>query len=69
MMKAMTKYSIGDRVWLISDNHAVRSDVTRVIISFDSPESCKVEYSLHYRDTEIPEEQLFSTKEELLKSL
>ena len=45
------------------------SDVTRVIISFDSPENCKVEYSLHYRDTEIPEGQLFSTKEERLKSL
>ena len=68
-MKATTKYNIGDMVWLISDNQAMRSIVTRVIISFESPESCKVEYSLHYRDTEIPEEQLFSTKEELLKSL
>lgn len=64
-----TKFNIGDKVWLISDNQAVRSDITRIIISSDSPESCEVEYSLHYRDTEIPEEQLFSTKEELLKSL
>lgn len=69
MMKATTKYNIGDRVWLIRDNQAVRSLITRVIISFDSPENGKVEYSLHYGDTEIPEEQLFSTKEELLKAL
>ena len=64
-----TKFNIGDKVWLIIDNQALRSDITRVIISVESPDNYEVSYSLHYRDTEIPEEQLFSTKEELLKSL
>ena len=64
-----TKFNIGDKVWLISDNQAVKSNITRVIISVESPDNCEVSYSLHYRDTEIPENQLFLTKEELLKSL
>ena len=64
-----TKFNIGDKVWLIIDNQALRSDITRVIISVESPDNYEVSYSLHYRDTEIPEEQLFSTKEELLKTL
>ena len=64
-----TKYNIGDKVWLISDNQAVRSDITRIIISVESQDKCMVTYSLHYSDVEIPEDQLFSTKEELLKSL
>lgn len=68
-MKATTKFNIGDQVWLIIDNHAVRRDITRIIISFESPDTCEVSYSLHYGDTEIPEETLFRTKEELLKSL
>ena len=68
-MKATTKYDIGDRVWLISGNRAVRSDITRVIISVETPDNREVWYSLHYSDTEIPEDRLFSTKEELLKSL
>lgn len=64
-----TKFNIGDKVWLIIDNQALRSDITRVIISVESPDNYEVSYSLHYRDTEIPENQLFRTKEELLKSL
>ena len=68
-MKATTKYNIGDQVWLIIDNHAVLREITRIIISFESPDTCEVSYSLHYMDTEIPEETLFRTKEELLKSL
>ena len=69
MMEAKTKYDIGDKVWYINDNRAVRSDITRVIISVESPDRCEVFYSLHFGDTEIPEGQLFRTKEELLKSL
>ena len=68
-MEAKTKYDIGDKVWHICDNRAVRSDITRVIISVESPDSYEVSYSLHFGDTEIPEDLLFRTKEELLKSL
>jgi hypothetical protein len=68
-MKAKTKYDIGDKVWLIDDNRAVMLDVTRVIISVENLDNCDVKYSLHYGDAEIPEEYLFKSKEELLKSL
>ncbi len=69
IMEVNTRFNIGDKVWYINDNRAVRSDITRVIISVESPGSCEVSYSLHFGDTEIPEGQLFRTKEELLKSL
>ena len=68
-MKATAKYDIGDRVWLISGNRAVRSDITRIVISIENPDKREVRYSLHFSDAEIPEDRLFSTKEELLKSL
>lgn len=68
-METKTKYNIGDKVWLIRDNRAQRSDITRVVISVESSDNYEVSYSLHFGDTEFPEDQLFSSKEELLKSL
>lgn len=68
-MKATTKYDIGDRVWSLRDNRAVRLDVTRVIVSIEGDGLCEVSYSLHYSDGEIPESKLFKTKEELLNTL
>lgn len=68
-MEVITKYNINDKVWLIIDNQAVRANITRVIISVESTDSCKISYSLNYGSTEYPEDQLFSTKEDLIKSL
>ena len=68
-MKATTKYDIGDLVWSLRDNHAVRLDVTRVIVSIEGDGLCKVNYSLHYGDEEIPESKLFKTREALLNTL
>lgn len=68
-MKATTKYDIGDLVWFLRDNHAVRLDVTRVIVSIEGDGVCEVGYSLHYGDEEIPESKLFKTREELLNTL
>ena len=48
-MKATTKYDIGDLVWSLRDNHAVRLDVTRVIVSIEGDGLCEVSYSLHYK--------------------
>ncbi len=69
MMTATTKYNIGDKVWIIHDNRALRSDIRSIIISAESPNAFEVKYSLHYGESDIPEDKLFSTKEELLKSL
>lgn len=68
-METKTKYDIGDMVWLISSNKAAKRQVTRVIISAEEPDRWEVKYSLQYGDTEYPENQLFKTEEELLKSL
>ena len=68
-MEVITKYNIADKVWLIIDNQAVRANITRVIISVESTDSCKISYSLHHGSTEYSEDQLFSTKEDLLRSL
>ena len=61
-MKATTKYDIGDWVWSLRDNRAVRLDVTRVIVSIEGDGLCEVSYSLHYGDGEIPESKLFKTR-------
>ena len=68
-MKATTKYDIGDWVWSLCNNRAVRLDVTRVIVSIEGDGLCEVRYSLHYGDEEIPESKLFKTREELLNTL
>ena len=68
-MKATTKYDIGDWVWSLCNNRAVRLDVTSVIVSIEGDGLCEVSYSLHYGDWEIPEIKLFKTREELLNTL
>ena len=68
-METKTKYNIGDMVWLIANNKAEKRLITRVIISAEERQRWDVKYSLQYGDTEYPENQLFRTKEELLKSL
>lgn len=68
-METRTKYDIGDMVWLISRNKAVKLQITRLIISTEEPDCWEVKYSLQYGETEYPENQLFKTKEELLLSL
>ena len=43
-MKATTKYDIGDWVWSLRDNRAVRLDVTSVIVSIEGDGLCEVSY-------------------------
>ena len=69
IMKATTKYDIGDQVWSLRGNRAARLDVTRVIVSIEGDGLCEVSYSLHYGDGEINESKLFKTREELLNTL
>ena len=68
-MEAKTRFDIGDMVWSLRGNRAVRLDVTRVIVSIEGHGLCEVSYSLHYGDEEIPESKLFKTREELLNTL
>ena len=63
-----TKYSIGDKVWYISNNKVQALDVTGVHIRVETTDEYKVEYILQY-DWHLPEEKLFRSKIELIESL
>lgn len=72
MLEVQIKYYLKDRVWLISDNKAVEKMITQFDIvvdgTYDNPE-VKVTYGLNYESENIDENKLFTSKEELLKSL
>lgn len=72
MWEVQTRYYIGDKVWLISKNKAVEKIITQFDITvsgtYDHPE-IKVTYQLNYESDDIDEKKLFTSKEELLKSL
>ena len=72
MWEVQTRYYIGDRVWLISKNKAVEKIITQFDITvsgtYDHPE-IKVTYQMNNESDDIDEKKLFTSKEELLKSL
>lgn len=72
MLEVQIKYYLKDRVWLISDNKVVEKMITQFDIvvdgTYDNPE-VKVTYGLNYESENIDENKLFTSKEELLKSL
>ena len=67
-MEVKTKFSVGDMVLYIYNNKVSHLDVTAVSISIYSDSDPIIKYTLHY-DYELDESKLFTTKEELLKSL
>ena len=68
-MEAKTRFDIKDNVWLVKENKAVRMFVTGLVITATDSDNYEVKYDLNYSLCEIPESQLFKTKEELLESL
>ena len=68
-MEAKTRFDIKDNVWLVNENKAVRMFVTGLVITATDSDNYEVKYDLNYSLCEIPESQLFKTKEELLESL
>ncbi len=66
-MEVETKFNIGDNVYFITDNKVQKMDITGISISVNGNES-NIEYTLHF-DTNINENLVFASKEELLKSL
>ena len=69
MMEVKTKYDIQDTVWMVSNNKVVKVIVTGLGITITGPDSYEVFYSVNHSSIDIPENQLFKTKEELLESL
>lgn len=67
-MELESKYSIGDDVWLIDNNKIETHKVEGVLFSATSM-GVVVSYQFGEGTFGYPEEKLFESKEELLKSL
>ena len=76
-MKFITKFNKGDKVWFMSDNRPTEVEISAIKIMYVDNRSNHIKYNakdvvcprswLDY--TDVFEESLFKTKEELLKSL
>ena len=68
-MTIETKFNIGDEVWFIYKDRCQHSKVESIrVYKHNSISKIEINYHLNGIDW-LPEERLFSTKEELLKSL
>ena len=68
-MEVNTRYDIRDMVWMVSANKVVKAIITGFGITITGPDSYEVNYSVNHSSIDVPENQLFKTKEELLESL
>lgn len=65
-MTIETKYNIGDKVWYWFNNHIeIDSIIVQILIGLDM----KVRYRCYNSHNIFYEDELYPTKEELLKSL
>lgn len=70
-----TKFNIGDEVWTMENNKAVSGSIKELIINICINGKITIKYIIKVLwksqiwDTTRCEEELFPTKEELLKSL
>lgn len=65
-MTISTKYDIGDTVWFMHDNKCVSNKVENIRIDVDN---MYIQYIFNRGNIWLSETFLYSTKEELLKSL
>lgn len=63
-MKVETKYNVWDKVWIEVEKRPIEVCIDRIII-----DEYGLTYETSYWNTSLPEEHIFQTKEELLKSL
>ena len=66
-MKLETKYNVGDKIWAMYNNRPNIYEVLRITVSCDD-----IDKNISYRTNDgkyFSEEDIFSSKEELLKSL
>ena len=67
-MKIETKYDIGQEVWFRKGHLVVKGTITDIFL-FKHEGKIVIGYGINDYDHALTESQLFSTKEELLKSL
>ena len=75
-MKIETKYSLGQQVWMMWQNRAICRKIDNIYISKDANEQyeayhleCVEEGDDKYMGIDFELDELFPTKEDLLKSL
>ena len=74
-MEIKTKYDIGQRVFFMSDNRVCEGTIESFDIGFgydngtEYLDICYCVKTMFFTDFSVAEDKLFSTKEELLKSL
>ena len=71
-MDIKTKYEIGQRVFFMSDNRVCEGTIEYFNIGFSREKYMTISYcvkTMFFTDFSIAEDNLFLTKEELLKSL
>ena len=70
-MKIETKYNIGDEVWFLSYNSPRKARICVMSIYVQNSSEITILYSLNEKELywHKNEQDLFATKEELLKSL
>ena len=66
-MEVNTKFNIGDQFWMVDENKVIMKLVTGVVIALDG-DSTEVKYST-WGSSDITENLMFKTKQELLESL
>lgn len=69
-MKIETKYSLGDKVWYIFSNKVESSTIESIYLTIGENNRPKpTQYRLNRREEDFEENKLFSSKDELLKTL
>lgn len=72
-MEITTKYNLEDTVYFMQDNKLKSAEIVGVNVSIRTGASRYIEYKVYrsndIRELNINEEDLFTSKEELLKSL
>ena len=75
-MTIKTKYSLGDKAWIMRDNKIVEVKISCIYVSFDEIRSSIVYHARKlkksknmYDFTQLKDSDLFDTKEVLVQSL
>lgn len=68
-MKIETKHDIGQEVWVMSDGKPTKATVKWIYISIFSALPLSIKYQVLSYEAPRYENQVFESKEELLKSL
>lgn len=68
-MKVKTKYNLGEKVWFMEQNRPQCRDIRYIYIRVSNENQYSVTYLVNNDSTKRAEDTLYSSKQELLKTL